>query len=436
MALVAIGAAGLLLACVLFKSILPATLALSGAVGLLLLLIALRRLVLTSAALVLEPTPLPDQPDPWPRITVFVPAHNEAAVLGGCLEALARVDYPADRWEVVVIDDASTDDTADVARAYADRIPSLILFSRPSDRGGRGKPAALNEALAAYPDGEICFFLDADAQVAPDVLMRAAAHLDGEKIGAVTGRLEPRNPLDSPAAYYTAVEAWTHQLATLSPASRIGLTCAVLGSNWAIRRSVLDVYGLGDQELLEDTDLSVALAADGRPVVFDEGMVARYEVPPTLREYFRQHIGWARGFTRIGRRRAVGILSGTGNLVTKLDRFIYSWGYVDRPLLLLFLAMAAANWLHPLFFAPLWLFVLVVAMPLFQMLVGLVRARRPASELWRLIFLAPMAATDLAVALVALAQDLRGTPTRWYRTGRRGEGRPGAYLNEHEENHG
>ena len=405
-------------------------------VCILLVLVSIRRLVLFCATLVFGPPDAPLGFGRLPKVTVFIPAHNEQAVLGDCLESLAGVEYPELLLEVVVIDDASTDETAQIAQQFIGRVPGLKVMHRSAQMGGRGKPAALIAALEEFSDQQVCYFLDADTTVEKDVLLRAAGWLSDPQVGAVTGRLEPKNPTDSPAAYYTAVEAWTHQLGTLWPASNANLTCAVLGSNWAIGRNLLDRYGLGAGELLEDTDLSVALAAGGHRIVFDERMVAHYEVPSTLGEYFRQHVGWARGFARIGARRSRQIIAGAGNVFVKIDRLIYSWGYFDRPLLVLFVAMVLANFYRPMFVAPLWLLAVVVTLPVLQALAGLSKAGRPLGEHWRLIFVPPMFVVDVAAALTAFGALLFSRPQRWYKTGRRNDAKPGTYMKPNERDDG
>lgn len=393
-------------------------------------LVILRRALLTAGAIVLsEKKDLP-KIKRFPKVTVFIPAHNEAGVLAACLESVANIDFPPDRMEVVVIDDASEDDTAKIAESFREKFRNFDLVIRPPGIGGKGKPAALNDALIRHQDQDLCYFLDADTTVQPDVLKRASAHLESYKIGAVTGTLDPRNPYDSPASFYTAVEAWTHQLATLAPASKMGLNCAVLGSNWAIRRKLLDAYGLHSGELLEDTDISVAMNADGFKILFDEKMIAQMEVPANVKEYFWQHVGWARGFSHIGQKRAAGICHDAGTFFQKIDRMVYSAGYTDRPALLAFFIMILVNYWYPVFFAPWKLGLAALIVPVFQMIGGMYRARRPVSDFLKLPWMVPMFLVDIAAALTAFAYDALSIPTKWYKTGRRDDSESGKFMDK------
>lgn len=394
-----------------------------------LVLISVRRLYLTAGTLFISSPSLKPEPANWPRITVFIPAHNERAVIARCLSAVAVADYPPEKLEVVVIDDASYDDTGEIASGFADRISGLKILRQGAKQGGIGKPAALVFALDRFNEQDICYFLDADAQIEPDVFKRAAAALSNQKTSAVTGRLEPINPRDSIASFYTAVESWTHQLATLLPASNMNLTCAVLGSNWATRREVLDRYGLDRGHLLEDTNISVAINNDGGKILFDPDMRAGFEVPPTLGEYFRQHVGWNRGFSRIGGRTTLRTITGAGNLMQKFDRLIYSWGYLDRPLIIFLIVMIAVNQWHGLFIAPIWLAIVSLLMPVVQMLAGLIKAKRPLADYLRLPLTLLMFPADICAAITGMLLEFTGAKSRWYKTARTGDESGGKYMN-------
>ncbi|MFM7334139.1 MAG: glycosyltransferase, partial [Tabrizicola sp.] len=79
---------------------------------------------------------------------MIVPAHNEERVIHGCLDSLTRVDYPPDRYEVIVINDRSRDGTGAIADDFAARFPFVRVIHRPND-AAPGKPAALLDAINA-----------------------------------------------------------------------------------------------------------------------------------------------------------------------------------------------------------------------------------------------------------------------------------------------
>ncbi|MGQ9828857.1 MAG: glycosyltransferase [Roseiflexus sp.] len=112
--------------------------------------------------------PHPDLPDDGPLVTVIIPARNEAARIGACLEGLAQQSYR--RFEVIVIDDDSHDGTADVVHAYAACLPSLtVLSSKALPQDWAGKCWACWQG-ANHARGAWLLFLDADVTPRSDLI--------------------------------------------------------------------------------------------------------------------------------------------------------------------------------------------------------------------------------------------------------------------------
>jgi len=114
-----------------------------------------------------------------PFLSVVVPAYNGAGVLPRCFEALAASDLPRTAWELVVVDDSSTDGTADLAEQHADRVVRLS--------GGPKGPAFARNHGCAIARGEVLVFVDADVCIHPDTLSRVADRFRGTDLGAVFG---------------------------------------------------------------------------------------------------------------------------------------------------------------------------------------------------------------------------------------------------------
>jgi hopene-associated glycosyltransferase HpnB len=145
-----------------------------------------------------EDEPEPPEPARWPSVRVLVPARNEAALLPLTLPALAAQDYPGD-WRIVVVDDRSDDETAEVARALATSRVSVVDGAALAN-GWAGKVWALEQALRAAGPSDYLLLTDADVLHAPGSLRRLVA--ESEATGLA---------LDSRMARL-ACEAWPERL--------------------------------------------------------------------------------------------------------------------------------------------------------------------------------------------------------------------------------
>jgi chlorobactene glucosyltransferase len=114
-----------------------------------------------------------DLPQETPRVSVLVPARNEAANIAACVESLARQDYPAEALEVLVLDDRSTDDTAAIVAQLARQYPSIRLLHGADLPTGWGGKAHACQQLGAAARGDWLLFVDADTIHAPEMLRRA-----------------------------------------------------------------------------------------------------------------------------------------------------------------------------------------------------------------------------------------------------------------------
>src|SRR5262245_37176015 len=123
-----------------------------------------------------------------PAISLMIPAHNEGIVITQTLNAMLELDYPADRLEILVINDGSTDDTAEQVRKVARRDPRVRLFDIPKEHAARGKSAALNRGLLECRHDVIGVF-DADNVPERDSVLQLARQLTtDDRLGAVIGK--------------------------------------------------------------------------------------------------------------------------------------------------------------------------------------------------------------------------------------------------------
>ena len=203
-----------------------------------------------------------DADDSW-FVSVAVPTRNRAAMLQGCLEHLVRQEYPADRYEVVVVDDGSTDETAAVVERFAGEAPMVRYIRQPRI----GLNAARNTALRASVGDPICF-VDDDEQAPPRWLrsiVRAAA--EQPDAGCLGGPISTQFEAEPP-------RSCGREPVDQSELDLGGETKAVThvwGGNMAVRRAAVDLVGQFREDLRlggEETEWQDRLRAAGGSVVY------------------------------------------------------------------------------------------------------------------------------------------------------------------------
>ncbi|HYH52238.1 MAG TPA: bifunctional polysaccharide deacetylase/glycosyltransferase family 2 protein [Acidimicrobiia bacterium] len=221
-----------------------------------------------------------------PPVSVIVPAYNEEVGIAAAVRSLAGNDYPA--LEVIVVDDGSTDGTADVVAAIGD--PRVRLIRQPNG----GKPAALNTGIAAARH-DVLVMVDGDTIFEPDTIRSLVASMSDPSVGAVAGNTKVGNRRG-------LLGRWQHIEyvigCNLDRRMYEALECmpVVPGAIGAFRREALSqVGGVSSDTLAEDTDLTMAIHRAGWRVVYEPRARAWTEVPSTLRQLWRQRYRWAYG---------------------------------------------------------------------------------------------------------------------------------------------
>lgn len=218
--------------------------------------------------------------DGSPRgIAIIVPARNATATLGRCLASLARQRRIGD--SLTVVDDASTDDTATVARAQGAQVLTL------EQRGG---PARARNAAAAAAAGDVLFFVDADVEIAPDAVERVReTFLADPSLAAVFGSYDDE-PADASwvARYKNLAHHLVHQRAR-AEAQTFFAACG------AIRRSVFLASGGFDGEryprpAIEDVELGLRLVAAGHRIRLDHRLQGKHLKPWRLGSWLRSDL--------------------------------------------------------------------------------------------------------------------------------------------------
>lgn len=243
--------------------------------------------------------PYPRLSPHYPNTAIIVPAWNEAAVIGATIDHLLAMDYPRDRLRVLVVDDASTDDTPNVVRAKMRDHPGSVVHLR-RERGGEGKSHTLNHGIRqALSDewAEAVLVMDADVLFEKDTLRKMARHLSDPAIGAVTAYIKEGSHPDHTLARFIAFEYATAQAVARRAQNILGaIACLAGGAQLHSRRSLEAIGGRIDTSTLaEDTVTTFETQLAGRRVEFDGNACVWAEEPADLNALWKQRLRWARG---------------------------------------------------------------------------------------------------------------------------------------------
>jgi len=384
-------------------------------------LVSLRRLIFTCLALQPAATNDESPPEPPPHLTVLVPCRDEGAVLPETLAAWDEIDYPRERLELMLIDDAGDGATAALLDEFAENRTWVTVLHRPGPAVGKG--AALQAGLTAARDAEAAAVFDADAVPDPSCLRLLAARLADPQIAAVAGRMFPR-PDPSPAAVYAALEAAVHQRVTLTGAARCGAVTPLLGSAYLVRRPLLDRLGFAPEQRLEDIDLSLRLLAAGYRIAWEPRAFCSHRPPADAVAFRRQRIAWARGFHRLLGRYGRALVWRAPSPLLAVERLLFSTAYLDRLSLSLAVLLAAlAPILEPAVWMPWWVPAAAAVLTVLQIVPAVWLDRWPRARRRRILPALALAPLDLLAEWLAVGADILRRPQRWEKIPRAGEDR-------------
>jgi cellulose synthase/poly-beta-1,6-N-acetylglucosamine synthase-like glycosyltransferase len=210
-----------------------------------------------------------------PTVTVIVAAYNEEPVIERRLENLLALDYPADKLELVVTSDASTDRTHELVERFGDRVRLIV-----NPRGG--KVAAQNRAVREA-SGEIVAFSDANATWAPDALRQLVANFADPDVAYVCGQLvlEAADGSNREGLY------WRYEMVQREAESRLGSVTGGNGSIYAVRRSD---YIEVDPKWGHDLAFPYRMVQAGRRAVYEPTARASEKPTPSNETEYRRKV--------------------------------------------------------------------------------------------------------------------------------------------------
>jgi cellulose synthase/poly-beta-1,6-N-acetylglucosamine synthase-like glycosyltransferase len=348
------------------------------------------------------------------RFDVIVPAHNESAVIGRTISSLKRIDWPADRFRILVCADNCTDSTAQKAREAG-----ATVLER-TDPLLRGKGYALDYTFAASLSAGLAdavVIVDADTEVSVNLLDAIAARLENGAQAAQVhyGVLNPNASWRT--RLFTIATGAVHILRSRAR-ERLGVSCGVRGTGWCVTHQVLRRVPYRAYSLTEDVEYGIDLGLAGINVAYVDEADANPEMVSGEQGARTQRQRWERGRFQLIRAKTSRLLVAAWQrrslscLDLALDLLVPPISYVALNIIVLLILGAAAT--HWLAISQIWLW--LAEGSALAVIIYVLRGWYLSEVCWR-------GAVDLACAPIFLIWKVRlmlskGRSGEWTRTER------------------
>lgn len=228
-----------------------------------------------------------------PKISILIPAHNEERVIADTINSILRSNYPKEKLEIVIINDASTDKTREICEEFARK--GIIRLINRSHLAERGKAISLNEALTMIENEFICL-LDADNEVSPNFFKRLVQYFQEPEVGIVQGRVKSKNPDTNLLTKLTDLEFTALYLTYLLPKGYLELSFGYMGTGEFIRTAVAkEIGGFNNNLATEDLEFCFRVHQHGYKIIYDPSEGTYSELVWTLKDYWHQRCRWMLG---------------------------------------------------------------------------------------------------------------------------------------------
>lgn len=340
--------------------------------------------------------------------SIIVPAKNEEKVLGRLLDRLENQEYDKSKYEIIVVEDGSTDKTLEVCENYSQMYDNITCVHLDKSPSPNGKSRALNYALK-ISKGEIIGIFDADTVPKLDTLAYVAAKFKDPEVAAVQGRLVPINVRESVIARFASLEELFYEY-SIAGRARLGFFVPLEGTCSFVRRSILEsLGGWNEYSLTEDLDLSLKIISAGYKIVYSPTVVSWREVPVSLRSLIKQRLRWYRGHFEVS---------------IKVGKV--SWKYIDAMLIVLtpvFMILNLVNYSLVLVY-PSQIFFVIVSLvslaSLLSLLLGILISRRHMIEEFYPVLSLIYMNFIVMLNLIAVFLEILRFQRVWFKTERTG----------------
>ncbi|MDO5815777.1 MAG: glycosyltransferase family 2 protein [Methanobrevibacter sp.] len=238
----------------------------------------------------------PFEEENLPFVSIFIPAHNEENTIEATVRSICNSEYSKndeDNYEVIVINDGSTDSTGEILSNLKNDIPQLKIVTRHPPRSGKGKGFVLNDALT-LSQGEIIGVFDADTQIKTDYLMTIVQYLNGD-IDGVQSRVKMFNTDENYLARMQHLEFASFGN-TLIAKDNLGSTGFLGGNGQFVKKDAIVNSGRWDGfAVTEDLNLAIKIMLQGGKIRYCGDCAVYQEAVTEWKAFFRQRVRWAIG---------------------------------------------------------------------------------------------------------------------------------------------
>jgi cellulose synthase/poly-beta-1,6-N-acetylglucosamine synthase-like glycosyltransferase len=229
-----------------------------------------------------------------PLVTILIPARNEEKVIAETVSCIFRLDYPADKMELMIINDGSTDRTREILESLGEK--RLKVINIPLNESGQGKSRVLNIGLK-HAAGDLLAIYDADNRPEASSLKILVGELlaHADFVGAI-GKFRTINRDKNLLTRFINIESLTFQWIIQAGRSFLFKIAMLPGTNFVIwKDAVKDAGGWDEQALTEDAELSLRLYMKGCKIKFVPEAITREQEPESVKVWLRQRERWVRG---------------------------------------------------------------------------------------------------------------------------------------------
>ncbi|MCP3282552.1 glycosyltransferase [Clostridioides difficile] len=236
--------------------------------------------------------------DEYPMISILVPAHNEAKVIGRTVESLLLLNYPKSKMELIVINDNSSDNSKEILENIKDRYNNynFTIINTDSLTDGKGKSNALNIGYT-ISKGDFIAVYDADNTPDKNALRYLVQTIVmNDELGAVIGKFRTRNKNKNLLTKFINIETLSFQWMSQAGRWQLFNLCTIPGTNFILRRSIIEEIGGWDSKAIaEDTEISFRIYKLGYKIKLVPQSITWEQEPETVKVWIKQRTRWAKG---------------------------------------------------------------------------------------------------------------------------------------------